>query len=574
MDKLLDDVKTLFLDVYKAELEKTNVAAAKYAFDPYFEEELRRLDQSTDGEATAEAPQLEKQEKKLVLEDGDTGGPPPPEAPQLVKTQPKAAQRNGDSFQSTPVQSPDTSRPTTPLPGIAGHILAEKTQGGGRGSRRARKAANATPTSTTASSGDEARRPKSSRTTTAKKGRVWGADGMADEADDTHLDYSTMSTEADGGLSSVSATPQAISQESWGTKTKQGQFVLKDLDDEVTNILRDAEFKKSEGSTATGVTGGAFGAISGYFKNIVGGKTLTKQDLDKPLKAMEEHLIKKNVSREAAVRLCQGVEVEMVGKKTGSFESIESALKPALETSLRRILTPKTSMDLLQQIDSIAKPSSRQSPRPYVISVVGVNGVGKSTNLSKICFFLLQNNYRVLVVACDTFRSGAVEQLGVHVRNLKELTQREKLGQVDLFQKGYGKDAANVARDAVNYGAAEGYDVILIDTAGRAHTNAQLMSSLEKFADFSKPDLILNVIEALVGNDSVGQAQNFNKAFGKNRRLDGFVVSKCDTVGDQIGTIISTISATGIPVFFLGVGQHYGDLRTLNVPWAVRLLMS
>ena len=80
--------------------------------------------------------------------------------------------------------------------------------------------------------------------------------------------------------------------------------------------------------------------------------------------------------------------------------------------------------------------------------------------------------------------------------------------------------------------------------------------------------------EALVGNDSVGQALNFNSAFGLGRGLDGFIISKCDTVGDMVGTLVSMVHATGIPVCFLGIGQHYGDLRTLSVPWAVGLLMA
>jgi signal recognition particle GTPase len=167
-----------------------------------------------------------------------------------------------------------------------------------------------------------------------------------------------------------------------------------------------------------------------------------------------------------------------------------------MESSLRKILTPTSSLDLLREIDAVTSPSSLslQKPRPYVISVVGVNGVGKSTNLSKICFFLLQNKYKVLVVACDTFRSGAVEQLAVHVRNLKELTAREG-GTVELYQKGYGKDAANVAKDAVTHAKQEGFDVVLIDTAGRRHNDQRLMSSLEKFANFANPDKILMVGE-------------------------------------------------------------------------------
>src|SRR2546421_2012777 len=254
---------------------------------------------------------------------------------------------------------------------------------------------------------------------------------------------------------------------------------------------------------------------------------------------------------------------------------IEKTIRSAMEDSLRKILTPTSSLDLLREIQAVSKPSnmSMQKPRPYVISIVGVNGVGKSTNLSKICFFLLQNKYKVLIAACDTFRSGAVEQLRVHARNLKELGEREG-GHVDLYEKGYGKDAANIAKDAVAYAAQHNFDVVLIDTAGRRHNDQRLMSSLEKFAKFAQPDKILMVGEALVGTDSVSQARNFNAAFGAGRSLDGFIISKCDTVGDMVGTLVSMVHATGIPIVFLGVGQHYGDLRGLSVPWAVGLLMK
>jgi signal recognition particle receptor subunit alpha len=89
------------------------------------------------------------------------------------------------------------------------------------------------------------------------------------------------------------------------------------------------------------------------------------------------------------------------------------------------------------------------------MTFVGVNGVGKSTNLSKVCFWLLQNGYRVLIAACDTFRSGAVEQLRVHVRNLGALAQEGGGNRVELFERGYGKDAAGIAKDAISYGTLD-----------------------------------------------------------------------------------------------------------------------
>lgn len=87
------------------------------------------------------------------------------------------------------------------------------------------------------------------------------------------------------------------------------------------------------------------------------------------------------------------------------------------------------------------------------MTFVGVNGVGKSTNLSKVCFWLLQNKLNVLIAACDTFRSGAVEQLRVHVRNLSMLVKESGVGNVvELYEKGYGKDAAGIAKEAIAYG--------------------------------------------------------------------------------------------------------------------------
>lgn len=88
--------------------------------------------------------------------------------------------------------------------------------------------------------------------------------------------------------------------------------------------------------------------------------------------------------------------------------------------------------------------------------------------------------------------------------------------------------------------------------------------------------LLTNILffQALVGTDSVAQARNFNAAFGSERALDGFIISKCDTVGDMVGTLVSLIHATNVPVVFVGVGQHYSDLRNFSVKWAVGKLLS
>lgn len=149
---------------------------------------------------------------------------------------------------------------------------------------------------------------------------------MADEDNDLTLDYSVNSrSEVTLGTEDSRTETnglEAANAESSGTRTSKGQFVLKDLDSKVHAILEGANANRAR-STAPigGVVGSSIGAISSLFRGVIGGKVLTKADLDKPMKGMEEHLLKKNVAREAAVRLCEGVERELIGVKTGNFES-------------------------------------------------------------------------------------------------------------------------------------------------------------------------------------------------------------------------------------------------------------
>ncbi|KAK0613106.1 signal sequence receptor alpha subunit [Bombardia bombarda] len=571
VDKLVDNIRAIFVSLYGDQLTKPNTTIVEcHKFDEYFDQQLQEL------EKTSSSGKSDPKELRTLNEKASDDELPPP--PGLVHRSraPQDGITSKESPNLTPIATPSASRPSTPG---TNHLLVAKAGPVAKMSRRARKVQ--TNTSAPASSGDEAAARKSKLAKGAKRGRKWDADGFADVEDDVQLDYSAPNTTSDSdvdGLKGRSAGLEEVDASTWGSQSK-GKFVLKDLGDEVHSILASAEAKnadaKTDSSSAGGLVGSSLSAISGLFRNIIGGKVLSKEDLDKAMKGMEEHLLKKNVAREAAVRLCEGVEKELIGVKTGNFESITARIQKAMESSLIKMLTPTSSLDLLRDIDAITAPSatSLRKARPYVMSIVGVNGVGKSTNLSKICFFLLQNKYKVLIAAGDTFRSGAVEQLAVHVRNLKELTAREG-GKVELYQKGYGKDAATVAKDAVTFAAQEGFDVVLIDTAGRRHNDQRLMSSLEKFAKFAQPDKILMVGEALVGTDSVAQARNFNAAFGSGRSLDGFIISKCDTVGDMVGTLVSIVHATNVPVLFVGVGQHYSDLRNFSVKWAVEKLLS
>ncbi|KAI0201784.1 SRP54-domain-containing protein [Astrocystis sublimbata] len=574
IDKLVDNLKTIFVDLYGDQLKKPNTTLVHcHKFDEYFDQQYEEFESSggTAGNARVLEPPTRFDEGSASGNFGDE----PPLPPGLKhRTKPQTTTKDvSPPPEPTSSAVSSISRPSTP--GTNGHLLVGKAGPGARMSRKARKMQHSAP----ASSGDEASSRKGKKA--PKKGRRWDADGFADEEDDVVLDYSVtqnaLTSDSEAEAVGRSTAVEGVDSTTWGTTTSKGQFVLKDLGDEVHSILKSAE-EKNAASNATargGLVGTGLSTIGGLFRNVVGGKTLTKEDLDKAMKGMEDHLLKKNVAREAAIRLCEGVEKELVGVKTGSFESINARIAKAMEASLTKMLTPTSSLDLLREIDAVTKPSvtSMRTRRPYVMSIVGVNGVGKSTNLSKICFFLLQNKYKVLIAAGDTFRSGAVEQLKVHVRNLKELTERQG-GKVEIFEKGYGGDAATVAKDAVREAANEGYDVVLIDTAGRRHNDQRLMSSLEKFAKFAQPDKILMVGEALVGTDSVAQARNFNSSFGPGRNLDGFIISKCDTVGDMVGTLVSIVHATNVPVLFVGVGQHYSDIRNFSVKWAVEKLLS
>lgn len=401
---------------------------------------------------------------------------------------------------------------------------------------------NVTPRSTTPSKKEKKKKSK-------KKARKWG-EFSDDEDDSVVLDYSEPPNAQD--LGEVEANAQDL-----GVRTNRG-FEVKQLSDELGSILRQQPEAKSDRS----------GALS-FLKGYVGGKKLTDEDLDKTLEKMEDHLVAKNVAKEIAQDICQQVRHDLLGATTSSWTSINATAKSSMSRILSRILTPNSSADLLLEIQK-----ARAQKRVYVMSIVGVNGVGKSTNLGKIAFWLLQNNFKVLIAACDTFRSGAVEQLKVHVQRLQKLSERQDAGKVELFDQGYGKDAAVIAKKAVEYGQKHSFDVVLIDTAGRRHNDERLMSSLEKFGKFANPDKIIMVGEALVGTDSVQQARNFNNAFGPERNIDFFLISKCDTVGDMLGTLVNMTSSTGIPVLFVGVGQNYTDLRTLSVEWAVNLLLS
>lgn len=198
------------------------------------------------------------------------------------------------------------------------------------------------------------------------------------------------------------------------------------------NQQRSTSVKQSNGGSTSSSKKGVFS----LFKGLVGSKNLTTEDMQPALDKLRDHLIGKNVASDIAYKLCDSVAVKLEGKVLGTFETIAATIRTSITDALVQILSPKRRVDILR--DCL---EAKRLQRPYVMAFCGVNGVGKSTNLAKICFWLIENNLSVLIAACDTFRAGAVEQLRTHTRHLNALHPPEKHAgrhMVQLYEKGYG----------------------------------------------------------------------------------------------------------------------------------------
>ncbi|EFA77080.1 signal recognition particle receptor alpha subunit [Heterostelium album PN500] len=303
-----------------------------------------------------------------------------------------------------------------------------------------------------------------------------------------------------------------------------------------------------------------------YFQTLTGSRTIDNNDLEPILQKLKSHLTSKNVALDIAEKLVDSVGQSLQGKKLSTFQGVNSVVKQAMEEAVTRILTPKKTIDILRDVQAV------RGTRPYTIVFSGVNGVGKSTNLAKICYWLTAHGYKVMMAACDTFRSGAIEQLKTHAERLN----------VEVFERGYGKDAASIAGEAIDYARATNHDVVLIDTTGRMQNNEPLMRALSKLVNQNTIDLVLFVGEALVGNDGVDQLVKFDKSLSlladstqtKVRTIDGIILTKFDTIDDKVGAAISMVYSTGHPIIFLGTGQNYTDLKRMNVKVVVKSLLN
>jgi fused signal recognition particle receptor len=210
---------------------------------------------------------------------------------------------------------------------------------------------------------------------------------------------------------------------------------------------------------------------------------------------------------------------------------------------------------MLVQSLALSGPSPDFGSKPWVILVVGVNGVGKTTTIGKLAHEFRAQGKSVLLGAVDTFRAGAIEQL----RIWSERTQSQFVSQHE------GADPASVAFDAVEAAKARNCDILMLDTAGRLHNKVNLMNELEKIVRVVKrntphaPNEILLVIDATSGQNALKQAQVFNEIIG----LTGLIISKLDGTAKG-GIALSLTKNLGIPIRKIGVGEGISDLQDFS----------
>lgn len=369
------------------------------------------------------------------------------------------------------------------------------------------------------------------------------------------LDRSQPAGESPGGIDNDLAQARAV------YLPGEEERPMWEEEEEEAERLEEALEKESGGLWNT--LGNSY--LGGFVKTITGGQVLDEAALSPILKDMKEMLQGKNVAQEIADDICKSVGAALVGHRMASFTRIQTVVHQALRDAVQRILTPGSSTDVLRQV-----LDAKAAGRVFSIVFVGVNGVGKSTSLAKVAYYLKQHGINVTLAACDTFRSGAVEQLKTHAKCLD----------VPLFAMGYSSDPAHVASCALAQAAEKGSDCVLIDTAGRMQNNEPLMKALAKLVSVNTPDLVLFVGEALVGNDGIDQLSMFDRALknfsppGKSRGIDGIVLTKFDTIDDKVGAALSMSYKSGQPVTFVGTGQKYTHLKKLNVTTVIHRLFS
>jgi fused signal recognition particle receptor len=281
------------------------------------------------------------------------------------------------------------------------------------------------------------------------------------------------------------------------------------------------------------------------------GRRLTDEGINEVLDDLEIVLLQSDVALRVVERLRRDLRKELSGRKLRMGVDMEEAIRTCLERSARSMVE-RPKIDVPASIRT-------HTPKPYTILFVGVNGTGKTTTVAKFAGWLRAQGFSSVIAAGDTFRAGAIEQLLVH---------GERLG-IRVVRQQEGSDPAAVAFDAVQHARAKGVDVVLVDTAGRQHTNENLIEEAKKIKRVVAPALTLFVGDALSGNDVLEQARRFDEEVA----IDGLILTKLDA-DTKGGAALSATYITKKPILFVGVGQGYDDFRLFDPDWLIRRLFA
>jgi fused signal recognition particle receptor len=299
--------------------------------------------------------------------------------------------------------------------------------------------------------------------------------------------------------------------------------------------------KKEKESLDQGLEKTKEGFLGKIARAVAGKSTVDTEVLDD----LEEALVSADVGIETTVEIIERIEARVTKDKYINTSELNSILQQEIENILvdAPADTTYTDFDL---------PSGK---RPFVIMVVGVNGVGKTTTIGKLAHHFKNAGKSVMLGAADTFRAAAVDQLTIW---------SERVG-VPIIKKEMGSDPASVAFDAVKSAVAKEVDVLIIDTAGRLHTKTHLMDELTKIKRVVQkvipdaPHDVLLVLDGSTGQNAIEQAKHFTAA----TEVTGLVITKLDGTAKG-GVVLAIAHQFKIPVKFIGVGEKVEDLLVFN----------
>jgi fused signal recognition particle receptor len=249
----------------------------------------------------------------------------------------------------------------------------------------------------------------------------------------------------------------------------------------------------------------------------------------------------------------------------GTAEIVDKVRQAFLDKEITGDVEAFVKAQLRELIASDSAELKFSPVKPTVILIAGVNGSGKTTSIAKLAKRLQDEGHKVMVAACDTFRAAAVEQLTIW---------SERIG-CDIVKAQSGSDPASVAHDACEKAKARGFDVMIVDTAGRLHTQLHLMKELEKIRRIvakqieGAPHEVLLVLDATTGQNAVVQAEQFSKAI----QCTGVILAKLDGTAKG-GAIFGVKKKLGLPVKFVGVGETLDDLEPFDPDAYVKALFE